>query len=156
EGIDVRLMLATIRNGRLWTTHNIYVDNTGAISPTPTRDGARWYELQNLDTTPTVRQSGTVFDPTAPNDTNQRNYWMPSIMISGQGHAAMGFSAAGQNEYANAATVGRLANDALGTMQATILYTASSTAYNPFFDPGGPSGRRWGDYSYVSLDPEDD
>jgi len=30
-------------------------------------------------------------------------------MVSGQGHAAMGFSVAGANERANAGTVGRLA-----------------------------------------------
>jgi hypothetical protein len=34
--------------------------------------------------------------------------------------------------------------------------TASSTAYNQASDPGGANGRRWGDYSYVSLDPSDD
>src|SRR5207253_5241272 len=37
-----------------------------------------------------------------------------------------------------------------------ILYTASSTAYNPPGDPGSTQGRRWGDYSYTSLDPDDD
>jgi len=68
----------------------------------------------------------------------------------------MGFSTAGTNEFANAATVGRLAGDPLGTMQSPALYTASTTAYNPPGDPGGASGRRWGDYSYTSLDPNDD
>jgi hypothetical protein len=42
-------------------------------------------------------------------------------------------------------------------MGAPLLYTASSTAYNPPSDNGSPRGaRRWGDYSYVSLDPNDD
>jgi len=35
-------------------------------------------------------------------------------------------------------------------------YTASSTAYNPASNPGGASGRRWGDYSFTSVDPLDD
>ena len=39
---------------------------------------------------------------------------------------------------------------------AAYEYTNSSTAYNPPSDAGGASGRRWGDYSYTSLDPEDD
>src|SRR5207247_1818222 len=35
--------------------------------------------------------------------------------------------------------------------------TSSSTAYNPPSDPGDPNfGRRWGDYSFTSLDPNDD
>ncbi len=35
-------------------------------------------------------------------------------------------------------------------------YTSSSTAYNPPSDPGGSEGRRWGDYSFTCVDPEDD
>ena len=35
-------------------------------------------------------------------------------------------------------------------------YTSSTTAYNPPSDNGGSSGRRWGDYSFVSVDPDDD
>src|SRR5437867_624538 len=81
---------------------------------------------------------------------------MGTIMVSGQGHAAMGFSVAGANEYVNAGTAGRLAGDPLGTMGAPILYTSSTTSYNPPGDAGGTEGRRWGDYSYTSLDPNDD
>ena len=77
-------------------------------------------------------------------------------MVSGQGHAAFGYSTAGTPYAANAATSGRLVGDALGTTQAVNIYTASSTTYNPASDPGGTSGRRWGDYSLVSLDPKDD
>jgi PKD repeat protein len=46
--------------------------------------------------------------------------------------------------------------DTLDTLQAPTNYTASTTAYNPSGDPGGTSGRRWGDYSYTSVDPNDD
>src|SRR6185369_7445944 len=42
------------------------------------------------------------------------------------------------------------------TMQAPILYTATSSSYNPPSDTGSSTGRRWGDYSYTSLDPNDD
>src|SRR5205823_3384004 len=69
-------------------------------------------------------------------------------------HAAFGFSSAGNNDRINAGTNGRLRTDTLGTTQAVALYTTSSTAYNPPSDPGPP--RRWGDYSYTSLDPNDD
>src|SRR5258706_10357259 len=109
------------------------VDNNGTRNTTATRDGVRWYELQGIAAgqTPSVVQSGTVFQPSASNTTDQRSYWMGSIMVSGQGHAAMGFSVAGANEHINAATAGRLASDPLGAMQTPVLYTASSTAYNP-------------------------
>jgi hypothetical protein len=160
DSLDDRLYAAVMRNGRLWTAHNIGVNNTGVAGATNNRNAARWYELQNLGTTPAVVQSGTLFDNNATNDANQRNYWIPTLMVSGQGHVAMGTSIAGTNERVNAFTTGRLVGDTLGTMRdgpggaALPGYTASSFAYNPPGDPGGPS-RRWGDYSMTSLDPLD-
>ncbi len=158
DGLDYRLISAHIRNGRLWTTANIAVDNTGSPSGTHTRNGIRWYELEGIASgqTPTVLQSGTLFQSSPSNTTDQRHYWMGSIMVSGQGHAAMGFSVAGANERANAGTAGRLATDPPGTLQTPVLYTSTSASYNPPSDPGSGSGRRWGDYSYTSLDPSDD
>jgi hypothetical protein len=162
DGLDDRLYAAHLRNGRLWTAHSIGVNNSGTTTSPRTRNAARWYELQNLSTTPTVLQAGTLFDNTAPNDTNQRSYWMPSIMVSGQGHAALGCTIAGANERINAFTTGRLLGDTSGTLRngpggsALPGYTASSTAYNPPGDPGGGGGRRWGDYSLTMLDPCDD
>lgn len=153
DPVDDRLFAAHIRNGRLWTAHNIEVDATGTARGTGARDGSRWYELANLDTTPTLAQSGTVFDPAT---SNPKSYWIPSLMVSGQGHVALGFSSAGAASYINAATCGRLASDPPGTMRVPVEYTASSTTYNPSGDTGSTSGRRWGDYSYTSLDPQDD
>ncbi len=147
DALDDRLFAAAIRNGNLWTAHNILVNSSGIADGNTTtgRDASRWYEISNLNSTPTVVQSGTIFQ----SGTNPRFYWIPSIMVSGQGHAAMGFSTAGVNEYANAATVGRLADDALGMMGTPELLTSSSTAYNAPYN-------RWGDYSYTCVDPDDD
>jgi hypothetical protein len=156
DGLDDRLLAAHIRNGSLWTAHNIGVDNTGTTASTHTRNGARWYEIANLSTTPTLVQSGTLFASSASNTFDDRNYWIPSVMVSGQGHMALGSSIAGTSEFANAATAGRLASDPLGTLQAPTVLTSSSTAYNPPGDPGTRGARRWGDYSYTSLDPCDD
>lgn len=156
DALDDRLYQAYMRDGRLWTAHNIGVNNTGTTSSI-SRTAVRWYELQNLGTSPSLVQSGTLYDPTAPNDENQRNYWNPAVAVSGQGHVALGFSVAGSNERINAGTAGRLLGDAPGTLQTPLLYTSSSTAYNPPGDPGNSVyGRRWGDYSYTSVDPNDD
>lgn len=157
DGLDDRLMIAHIRSGRLWTSHSISVLPTGVSSGTNAerRNAVRWYELVVPPTTgtPTVNQSGTVFD-TAATRVTAREYWMPSVMVSGQGHAALGYSTAGTLFRADAATNGRLSGDALGTTGAVNIYTTSTTAYNPPGDPGPP--RRWGDYSFTSLDPLDD
>jgi hypothetical protein len=151
DGIDDRLMNAVVRSGQLWTVHNIQVDSTGVANPGGGRNGTRWYQIQNLDTTPSVAQFGTVFDPAA---TTPLSYWMPSIMTSAQGHTALGGSVAGANHFADAWTAGRLAGDATGSTQAPFLYTSSTSAYNPTFSfPDNP--HRWGDYSFVSPDPDD-
>ena len=157
DSLDDRLFAAHIRNGRLWTAHNIAVDTAGvaATSGPGRRDATRWYELivPVGSGTPTVNQSGTIFDAAA---SNPKFYWNSTAMISGQGHTAFGFSVAGNNDRINAATNGRLVGDSLGTQGAVSLYTNSSTAYNPPGDSGGVLGRRWGDYSFSSLDPNDD
>jgi hypothetical protein len=151
DALDDRLFAAVLRNGRLWTAHNIGMDASGNSSNSPSRDGIRWYELQNLSTTPALAQAGSIFDSAA---VDPKWYWIPTVMVSGQGHAAFGFSRAGNANRADAATVGRLSGDAAGTTGTIVPYTASTFAYNPPGDTGNP--RRWGDYSYVSLDPKDD
>ena len=159
DALDDRLFAALIRGGRLWTSHNMAVTAAGVASNSNAarRNGVRWYELNVPPTTgtPTVVQSGTIFD-TAATVALARQYWIPTVGLSGQGHAAFGYSTAGTPFRIDAATNGRLRGDTLGTTQAVNIYTASSTAYNPPSDPGSTSGRRWGDYSFVSLDPLDD
>jgi hypothetical protein len=158
SAVDDRLFDAHLRNGRLWTAHNIAVNNLGTASGARTRTGSRWYEIAGLDTaTPGVAQSGTLFTASAGNGLDERNYWIPAVMVSGQGHMALTCSTAGSNEFINAAVAGRLADDPLGTLREPQLYTASAAAYNPPGDTGNARGvRRWGDYASVSLDPCDD
>jgi hypothetical protein len=160
DSLDDRLFAAHIRNGKLWTAHNLAVTSAGVASNSNTnrRDGVRWYELNVPPTTgtPTVVESGTVFDSAA-TVALARQFWIPSVAISGQGHAAIGYSTAGTTFPIDTATNGRLRTDTLGTTGAVALYTnATGNTYNPSSDPGGTSGRRWGDYSFTSLDPQDD
>ncbi len=123
DGLDDRLYAAHIRNGRLWTAHNIRVDAAGvASSGAQSREAARWYELNGIRSAdnggvPIVVQSGTVFD-SAPTLVTARAFSVPSIMVSGQGHAALGFTTAGAPFRIDAAANGRLAGDSLGTTQA--------------------------------------
>jgi hypothetical protein len=155
--VDYRLMAAHYRDGLLWTCHNVGINNTGGVSSV-TRDGVQWFAITNIPTgaAPIVSQSGLVYQATSTNSTTARSYWMGTIVASGQGHATMGFSSSASGEFINAATTGRLVGDPPGTMQAPFLYTHSVTVYNPAGDTGGSRGRRWGDYSYTSVDPSDD
>jgi len=151
DGLDDRLFMAVLRNGRIWTVHNIQVNASGVASNSGGRNGSRWYEIGNLDTTPTLIQSGTWFDSST---SNPKSFWIPAIAVTGQGHVALAGSSAGSNDRINAATVGRLATDPLGTLQSTSIMTNVTTSYNPPGDTGNP--RRWGDYSFASVDPDDD
>ncbi len=157
DAIDDRLMCAHVRNGHLWTTHNLGMNNTGlSKSANRTRNGARWYELDVTPTVPSIVQVGTFFNQTSTNATTDLFYWIPSIMTSGQGHMALGCSAAGSNHFIDAITVGRLSSTTANTLLTPTFITSTSAAYNPSFDRGGSTGRRWGDFSYTSLDPADD
>ncbi len=81
-------------------------------------------------------------------------------MVSGQGHAVLGFRTAGSPYRIDAATNGRVFSDPMGVMASysglPTLFSASSSSYNPAGDPGSSGARRWGDYSFTSLDPTDD
>jgi hypothetical protein len=155
DGLDDRLLEATMTaDGHIWTAHGNAVTSSGASSTTASgnRDGARWYEIAHVATTPTLAQIGTVFDPAA---SNPSFYWMPTVAVSGQGIMAIGGSTAGTNARANAWYAARLPTATPGTTDTPSTYTDTSSAYNPPGDPGGTGGRRWGDYSLTRVDPLD-
>jgi hypothetical protein len=152
DGLDDRLLQAVIRHGRLWTSQQIEVNTTGQAAATGGRNAVRWYELGGLDATPSVVQSGTVFDNTP---SNPVHYWMGALMPNGQGHVALGMSTAGATTRVNTAFTGRLATDAAGAMDAPLVYSNNTAfAYNQQSAP--ETSQRWGDYSYTSVDPDDD
>jgi hypothetical protein len=146
---DDRVQMATMRNNRLWTCRNVGVNSAGGAA-NPDRCACEWFELNVSGSAPTLVQRGRVFD-TASSD--PRFYFYPSIMVSGQGHAAMGFSGVRSTEFVGAYTCGRLAGDPPNTMQAITLLKAGEGAYQVLDNIGR---NRWGDYSYTSLDPNDD
>ena len=152
DGLDDRLLQAVIRQGTLWAAQQIEVGATGEATVGGGRNAVRWYELGGLASTPAMVQAGTVFDP-AP--VNPVSYWMGAIMANGQGHAALGMSKAGATTRVNTAFTGRLAGDPPGAMDSPVQYSANTSfAYNVQSFPA-PS-QRWGDYSYTSVDPDDD
>ncbi len=105
--------------------------------------GVRWYEIRSPGTTPVVYQQSTY----AP-DTNYR--WMGSIAMDKLGDIALGYSASGSALHPAIRYTGRLAGDALNTLQAetSIVEGAGSQS--------GSNLARWGDYSDMTVDPVDD
>ncbi|MEO8725869.1 MAG: choice-of-anchor D domain-containing protein, partial [Acidobacteriaceae bacterium] len=104
--------------------------------------GARWYEIRNPATTPTVYQQGT-YAPDA------RFRWMGSIASDKSGDLALGYSLSSTTDYPSISYTGRVPGDTLGTLE-----TESSLFVGTGSQTGGLS--RWGDYSSMSVDPADD
>lgn len=116
-----------------------------------TAANVRWYELRNMNSTPTVYQSGT-FSP----DTSWR--WVASTAMDQQGNMAMGYSVSSSSISPTIRVTGRLAGDALGTMgtETDILGSvAHASQIGTYGSPAKPL-QRWGDYSAMVVDPSDD
>jgi hypothetical protein len=153
DALDDRLFEAMIApdptgTDTLWTAQNLLVNSSGVASSSGNRAAGRWYQLGTLDTTPSLVQSGTLFDTAA---SNPRQFWIPSIAMNGQGHASLNTSAAGVGHFAEIASSGRLFTDPLGTTEAPQITQTSTSTYNL----GSDSPRRWGDYSQTVVDPTD-
>ncbi len=154
DAADDRLSCAMISRDRntgiksIWTSQNVGVDgSTGFSDVTQDRVGVRWYRIDVSGNTLAPGQAGTLYQPGA----TIKNYWMGSIAASGQGHAIIGATVGGPNDYANVAIAGRYAASDSGTLESPVQATSYSAAYN--LQSGDV--QRWGDYSATVVDPED-
>ncbi|HST30820.1 MAG TPA: hypothetical protein VLK27_08285 [Chthoniobacterales bacterium] len=121
---------------------------TAADAPNgATRDGLRWYEVRNLSTTPTIYQQST-FAPLDP--TNPLWRWMGSAAMDHMGDIAIGYSASGPNYYPSIHYAGRLSTDPLNdlTQGEAVMFAGLGIQGYPL--------NRWGDYSDLTVDPNDD
>jgi|SRR5579862_1332930 len=105
------------------------------------RTGIRWYELRNLNSSPTVFQQGTY----AP-DSNSR--WMAAIAQDHIGDIAVGYSVSSATMYPSIRYSGRVVSDPLGALRT------ESTVFNGSAYQTGSI--RWGDFTSMSVDPTDD
>ena len=118
------------------TNHTVDVNGTGHA-------GIRWYEFRNEGDGWFLRQEGTF----APDSDNR---WMGSIAMNDQGMIALGYSVSSPNTYPSIRYTGRGPNSPLGEM----VFVEESIIEGTGSQYG--SAARWGDYSMMSVDPEDD
>ena len=149
---DPRLQSAFIRNNSIWCSRTIGLNNVG-LSTTVDRNGCEWFQVNVSAAVATATQSGRVFDAGA----TPRHYFYPTLAVNGQGQVAMTFSGATTGEFVGDYTCGRLPGDAPGTMQGILQTKAGQDQYTVTFtsNNSGPTNR-FGDYSYTSVDPNDD
>jgi hypothetical protein len=141
----------------LWISQSLETDMTctAADSGDARRLAARWYEIGDLTTTPSIMQEGTLCTTTFGNGvTNtERGFLYPTVAATGQGHMALGSSFASRNEYAGVAAAGRLRTDpASGTRPETVVLAG----LGPYSKLNSQGRNVWGDYSFTSVDPTDD
>ncbi len=135
DTVGNRIMNAVYRNGSIWACNTVYANG---------RSGCQWYEIDA--TTRLVVQQGLVDSPSL-------YYFFPSIAVNATGHVAMGFSGSSASEYASTYYTGRSPSDPPGMMAPPVLYRAGQAPLNVI---DGAGRNRFGDYSFTSIDPQDD
>ena len=145
---DARVVSAVIRNGHLWTARTIGVNATGGAS-SPNRTACEWFDLDVSGATPSLVQTGRVFEPGG----SPRSYCFPTISANSAGDALLSFCGSQATEFIGAYFAGRLHTDATGTMSAVQTLKAGEATYvRTVGDDTNPFGR----HGSVSIDPEDD
>jgi hypothetical protein len=120
--------------------------------------GIRWYELRKTNPAlPTIYATSqtrpygpwSIYQQStyAPADATHR--WMGSVAMDHVGNMALGYSASSGTVYPSVRYTGRLADDPLNQMQTEVEIVAGGGYQTS-------STGRWGDYSALSIDPEDD
>jgi hypothetical protein len=103
----------------------------------------RWYEIRiNGSGNSSIYQQGTY----AP-DTNHR--WMGAIAADKYGNIAMGYSVSSTSMYPSIRYAGRLSTDPLGQLSQGEASIVEGTGYQSSYT-------RWGDYSSMFVDIDDD
>jgi hypothetical protein len=148
EVSDDRLLMAFVRNGHLWTARNVGVNAAGG-SALVDRTGVEWLDTVISGPTLSLNQSGRIFDPAA---TNPMFYYYPSLAVTGQGNMRIAFSGSSATTFVGSFSAGRQASDPPGSTTAPVVVKAGERSYNLT----GSNRKRWGDYSFTSIDPNDD
>ena len=124
----------------LWASGTVCQD---AACTQPT--GVRWYQFDvtggNFPATPVQQQTWT-------NAGDGLYRFMPSISVDNSGNAAVGYSTSSSSMFPGIRYAGRLAGDPPGNLGQGEAHMFDGTGSQT-------SGPRWGDYSYLSIDPSD-
>jgi len=146
---DMRMHPAMIRGNHLFTARTIGVNSVGGGSGAD-RTGVEWVELDVTTATPSVVQSGRLYDSAA---SSPVFFYYPSVAANGLGQLAVSFSDSNGNRWVAAETAGRLSTDPAGQLQSVMQIVPGQNKYTVTF---GGGYNRWGDYSTTSVDPNDD
>ncbi|GAB4322222.1 MAG: hypothetical protein Kow00127_14820 [Bacteroidales bacterium] len=148
SGPDIDALQATIMymaNYRRFTDHNSVVLNFVVdLDGGDDHAGIRWYELrQDNDGDPwSIYQESTYSQP------DGHSAFSGNMCIDAQGNIALAYTVVSNSQYPSLRYTGRLASDPLNQMIFAEESIAEGTSSDPSF--------RYGDYSQMTIDPEDD
>ena len=134
--------------------------------PPNQRTGVRWYELRNLNDTPTVFQQSTY----APDPSHR---WIPSLAMDKSGDIAAGYNISSTTIFPGIRFASRQASDPINRLGAENVLVNGSGTQRCTSANGDCLGQcqerkngvltgkcrtlpRWGDYGTLSIDPTDD
>lgn len=103
--------------------------------------GIRWYEIRDPNGKPIPFQQGT-FAP----DSSFR--WIGSMAMDKQGDIAMGYSLSSSSLFPSISVTGHRPDDPSGAMESEAVLLKGGGAQTGL--------HRWGDYSAMTIDPQDD
>jgi hypothetical protein len=136
---DVRVLHAVSRAGTIFAALTT-VHNWG--EPV-NRAAVHWFQING--TSGALVQQG-IYGATA------LNYFYPALTADTNGNVGIVFARCGDSEFASVYFAVRLATDALGRFQPSVLLKAGNANY---VGTDGFGRNRWGDYSGVATDPAD-
>lgn len=135
DTVGNRIMNAVFRNGRLYASQTISLNNRAAV---------RYFGIH--PTNFTVVESGTVGHPTL-------HLFFPSVAVNDRGDVLLGFTGSNDSQFPACYVSGRSVGDPPGQMSPIVEFRAGVASQN-LIDQFGRN--RYGDYSMTSVDPNDD
>ncbi len=156
DSIGDRLMFRLAYRNRsgvesLVTNHTVNVSGVQPTNAGTYQAGSRYYEFRKSNPNdPYTLHDAATYAPDANNGASGLNRWMGSTATDNQGNLAMGYSASSTTVVPSINYVGR-AFDELGSglTNEQVLFPGQGTQ-------ASGSQSRWGDYTSMSVDPNDE
>ena len=139
--VDARMENMIFRNGKLWTTHHVYLP-----AGNPNRCSVQWWEIDPYNVS--INQWGRVDDPTG-----EMYSAFATIAVNAKEDVMIGFCSFSENQYASSSYVLRYGDDPLNTIRDPYQY---KDGLAPYWKTFGADRNRWGDYTATWVDPVDD
>jgi hypothetical protein len=134
---DARDLAAFYSKGTIYGVHSITCLPPGSTALT---DCVQWYQLGNVDGTPSLLQQGIL------GATGEFRYY-PSLAVDRAGNVIMGYSFSSANDYIGTRYTGRLSGDPLNTMRSEATLKAGEGT-------NIDAAIRWGDYAATAIAPD--